>query len=47
LKDHHVVTVGRQGLAEVGPHVIALAECEGLDTHARSIRLRLDREAGR
>jgi histidinol dehydrogenase len=46
LKDHHVVTVDREALAAVGPHVIALAECEGLDTHARSIRLRLDQAAG-
>ena len=43
LKDHHVVTVDRDGLAAVAPHVVALAECEGLDTHARSIRVRLDR----
>jgi histidinol dehydrogenase len=41
LKDHHVVTVDRDGLREVGPHVVALAEAEGLDTHAQSIRLRL------
>lgn len=45
LKDHHVVTVDRDGLAAVAPHVLALAECEGLDTHARSIRIRLDRSA--
>lgn len=41
LKDHHVVTVEREGLEALGPHVITLAECEGLDTHARSIRVRL------
>jgi histidinol dehydrogenase len=41
LKDHHVVTVDPSGLERLGPHVVALAECEGLDTHARSIRLRL------
>lgn len=41
-KDHHVVTLDRAGLAELGPHVIALAECEGLAAHAASIQLRLD-----
>lgn len=41
MKDHHVVTVTEQGLARLGPHVIALAEQEGLDAHAQSIRLRL------
>lgn len=40
-KDHHVVTVDRAGLDRVGPHVIALAETEGLDAHAESIRIRL------
>ncbi len=43
-KDHHVVTVDRVGLDQLGPHVIALAETEGLDAHAESIRLRLGSE---
>lgn len=43
-KDHHVVTVDRSGLERVGPHVIALAEIEGLHAHAESVRLRLDDE---
>lgn len=47
LKDHHVVTIEPEGLAAVGPHVVALARCEGLDTHARSVQLRLDRVAER
>ncbi len=41
LKDHHIVTVTEQGLARLGPHVVALAEQEGLDAHAESIRVRL------
>ncbi|MEZ5341354.1 MAG: histidinol dehydrogenase [Acidimicrobiales bacterium] len=40
-KDHHVVVVDEVGIAELGPHTIALAELEGLDAHAESIRLRL------
>ena len=43
VKDHHVVTVDEAGLARLGPHVIALAEQEGLDAHAESVRMRLDR----
>lgn len=42
VKDHHVVTLTGDGLARVGPHVIAMAEQEGLDAHAESIRLRLN-----
>lgn len=39
-KDVHVVTVSPEGLDTLGPHVIALAEAEGLDAHAESVRLR-------
>ncbi|MEM7272925.1 MAG: histidinol dehydrogenase [Actinomycetota bacterium] len=41
VKDHHVVTVRQEGIGQVGPHVVALAEREGLDAHAESIRLRM------
>lgn len=41
LKDHHVVTVSERGLTRMGPHVVALANQEGLDAHAESVRLRL------
>lgn len=41
LKDHHVVSVSPQGLRTLGPHVVAMAELEGLHAHAESIRLRL------
>lgn len=44
-KDHHVVTIDEAGLERLGPHVVALAEAEGLAAHADSIRLRLDGEA--
>ncbi|MEL7158743.1 MAG: histidinol dehydrogenase, partial [Actinomycetota bacterium] len=40
-KDHHIVTIEPEGLDELGPHVIALADQEGLDAHAESIRIRL------
>jgi len=40
LKQLHVITVDRSGLDRLGPHVVTLAEAEGLDAHARSIRLR-------
>ncbi|HEX6167659.1 MAG TPA: histidinol dehydrogenase [Acidimicrobiales bacterium] len=39
-KHLHVVSVDEKGLAQVAPHVIALAEYEGLPAHAESIRLR-------
>jgi len=39
-KHVHVVTVDDKGLAQVAPHVIALATYEGLPAHADSIRLR-------
>jgi histidinol dehydrogenase len=39
-KHVHVVSVGAEGLAEVGDQVIALADYEGLPAHAESIRLR-------
>ncbi len=43
VKDHHVVTVDEEGLRQLGPHVMTLADQEGLGAHAASIRLRLDR----
>jgi histidinol dehydrogenase len=39
-KHIHVVIVDEKGLAEAGPHVVALATYEGLPAHAESIRLR-------
>jgi len=40
LKHIHVVSMGADGMAEVAEHVEALATYEGLDAHARSVRLR-------
>ena len=40
-KDVHVVTADRAAVAALGPHVVALAEAEGLYAHAESLRRRL------
>ena len=45
LKSMHIVSVDRSGLERLAPHVIALAEAEGLTAHADSVRLRLDAPA--
>lgn len=44
-KDHHVVTIDPEGIDELGPHVVALADREGLAAHTASVQLRLDRIA--
>jgi histidinol dehydrogenase len=41
LRHIHAVTVEPDALRELGPHVIALANAEGLPAHADSIRIRL------
>ncbi len=41
LRSMHVVSVERSGLERLAPHVIALAEAEGLTAHAESVRVRL------
>lgn len=43
VKHIHVVDLDREALAEVGPHVTAIAEAEGLAAHALSVRLRVGR----
>ena len=43
-KQVHVVTVDRAGFELVAPHVETLAEVEGFDAHARSVRLRRGQE---
>ncbi len=30
-----------EGLRGLGPHVVHLAECEGLEAHAQAVRVRL------
>ncbi|MXV99033.1 MAG: histidinol dehydrogenase [Acidimicrobiaceae bacterium] len=47
LRSMHVVSADRDGLAGLAPHVIALAEAEGLTAHAESVRLRLSAETER
>jgi len=42
----HAVEVSESALAELGPHVIALAEAEGLPAHAEAVRLRLGSSGG-
>jgi histidinol dehydrogenase len=44
-KHIHVVDAGRSGLEALAPHVIALAESEGLPAHADSVRIRLTAES--
>ena len=39
-KQIHVVTLDQPTLSKVGPHIVAIAEAEGLAAHAESIRLR-------
>jgi histidinol dehydrogenase len=41
-KHIHVVSVTERALQALGPHVITLAEIEGLPAHADSIRRRLE-----
>ena len=40
LKHHHVITVDGGALDRIGPAVQSLAEAEGFDAHAESIRIR-------
>jgi histidinol dehydrogenase len=39
-KQIHVVSLEQVALSKMAPHIIAIAEAEGLDAHAESIRLR-------
>ena len=41
-KELHAVTLDRSSFSALAPHVIALADAEGLDAHAQSVRRRLD-----
>ena len=41
-KEMHSITFDRSSFAALAPHVIAMADAEGLDADAQSIRLRLD-----
>lgn len=46
-KSFTVQSATAQGLAELGPAAIALAEAEGLEGHARAVRLRLEAQESR
>ena len=39
-KHIHAVSVDDAALGELGPHVVTLAETEGLPAHAQSVRIR-------
>ncbi|MCZ7630426.1 MAG: histidinol dehydrogenase [Microthrixaceae bacterium] len=41
-KHVHVITATPEGVAAVGPATVAMAEAEGLDSHADSVRMRLE-----
>ena len=43
MKRTSFLALEREGLAEIGPAAVALAEAEGLPAHARSVALRLNR----
>ncbi len=42
----HAVSMDRATLDDIGPHVVVLAEAEGLPAHARSVTLRAEAPAG-
>jgi len=46
LKRTTFVGCGTDGLAAIGPAAVGLAEAEGLDAHARSVAIRLNRRRG-
>ncbi|MFV0316907.1 MAG: histidinol dehydrogenase [Microthrixaceae bacterium] len=41
MKDVHIITASPEGLAELGPATATLADAEGLDAHAESVRMRM------
>jgi histidinol dehydrogenase len=43
MKRTSILKCGPQGLAELGPAAMALAQAEGLAAHARSVAIRLNR----
>jgi histidinol dehydrogenase len=43
MKRTSILKCGPEQLAVLGPHAIALGEAEGLDAHARSVAIRLNR----
>jgi len=43
MKRTSVLKCGPEQLAKLGPAAVALGEAEGLEAHARSVRMRLER----
>ena len=41
VRDHHIVTIRQSAIDSLGPHVMTLADVEGLAAHSESVRLRL------
>jgi histidinol dehydrogenase len=41
MKSMSVQTITREGLQELGPVIVAMAEAEGLDAHAAAVKIRL------
>ncbi|MFQ5784978.1 MAG: histidinol dehydrogenase [Alphaproteobacteria bacterium] len=46
MKRSSLIACGPEGLAAIGPAAVALARAEGLDAHALSVAIRLNRRAG-
>jgi histidinol dehydrogenase len=46
LKRMSVISLDSGRLGEIGPHAVQLAELEGLQGHARSVEVRLERDRG-
>jgi histidinol dehydrogenase len=44
MKRSSILRLGTEALRELGPSAITLAQCEGLDAHARSVAIRLNPE---
>lgn len=44
MKRSSILKLGAEPLRELGPSAITLAQCEGLDAHARSVAIRLNLE---
>jgi histidinol dehydrogenase len=42
VKSTAVIAFERAGLDEVGPALLQIAEAEGLDAHARALRIRME-----
>jgi histidinol dehydrogenase len=46
MKRSSLISCAPEGLARIGPAAVTLARAEGLDAHALSVRIRLDRTGG-